>query len=186
MKNFKKVISAVIALAMFASSIATVGASKYTDVADTAAYPEAVEVLTALGIVTGYEENGTYTFKPEGTITRAEAATMIVGALNMTEDAKASAGTSRFADVNATAAWAAGYINVGVAQGFIKGMDATTFAPQDNVTYAQMCVMLTTIAGYGEYAAANSTGTWSSGYTNMAASTGINKGVAGADDTALT
>lgn len=186
MKNFKKVISAVIALAMFASSIATVGASKYTDVADTAAYAEAVEVLTALGIVTGYEENGTYTFKPEGTITRAEAATMIVGALNMTEDAKASAGTSPFADVNANAAWAAGYINVGVAQGFIKGMDATTFAPQDNVTYAQMCVMLTTIAGYGEYAAANSTGTWSSGYTNMAASTGINKGVAVADNTALT
>jgi hypothetical protein len=171
---------------MFASSIATVGASKYTDVADTAAYAEAVEVLTALGIVTGYEENGTYTFKPEGTITRAEAATMIVGALNMTEDAKASAGTSRFADVNATAAWAAGYINVGVAQGFIKGMDATTFAPQENVTYAQMCVMLTSIAGYGEYAAANSTGTWSSGYTSMAASTGINKGVAVADDTALT
>ena len=186
MKNFKKVISAVIALAMFASSIATVGASKYTDVADTAAYAEAVEVLTALGIVTGYEENGTYTFKPEGTITRAEAATMIVGALNMTEDAKASAGTSPFADVNANAAWATGYINVGVAQGFIKGMDATTFAPQDNVTYAQMCVMLTTIAGYGEYAAANSTGTWSSGYTNMAASTGINKGVAVADNTALT
>lgn len=186
MKNFKKVISAVIALAMFASSIATVGASKYTDVADTAAYAEAVEVLTALGIVTGYEENGTYTFKPEGTITRAEAATMIVGALNMTEDAKASAGTSPFADVNANAAWAAGYINVGVAQGFIKGMNATTFAPQDNVTYAQMCVMLTTIAGYGEYAAANSTGSWSSGYTSMAASTGINKGVAVADDTALT
>lgn len=186
MKNFKKVISAVIALAMFASSIATVGASKYTDVADTASYAEAVEVLTALGIVTGYEENGTYTFKPEGTITRAEAATMIVGALNMTEDAKASAGTSRFADVNTQAAWAAGYINVGVAQGFINGMDATTFAPQENVTYAQMCVMLTSIAGYGEYAAANSTGVWSSGYTSMAASTGINKGVAVADDTALT
>lgn len=186
MKNFKKVISAVIALAMFASSIATVGASKYTDVADTAAYAEAVEVLTALGIVTGYEENGTYTFKPEGTITRAEAATMIVGALNMADDAKAAAGTSPFADVNANAAWAAGYINVGVAQGFIKGMDATTFAPQENVTYAQMCVMLTKIAGYGEYAAANSTGTWSSGYTSMAAQTGINKGVAVADDTALT
>lgn len=186
MKNFKKVISAVIALAMFAGSIATAGASKYTDVADTASYAEAVEVLTALGIVTGYEENGTYTFKPEGTITRAEAATMIVGALNMSEDAKASAGTSRFADVNTQAAWATGYINVGVAQGFINGMDATTFAPQENVTYAQMCVMLTTIAGYGEYAAANSTGVWSSGYTSMAASTGINKGVAVADDTALT
>ncbi|MBO5060493.1 MAG: S-layer homology domain-containing protein, partial [Clostridia bacterium] len=182
MKNFKKVISAVIALAMSISTFAS--ASSFTDVADTHANAEAIDVLASLGIITGYEENGTFVFKPEGTITRAEAATMIVGALNMTEDAKASAGTSQFADVNTQASWAAGYINVGVAQGFISGMDATTFAPQDNVTYAQMCVMLTSIAGYGEYAKTN--GGYPTGYTNMAASTGINKGVAVGNDVALT
>ena len=162
MKNFKKVISAVVALALSASTF--VSASNFTDVADTASYAEAIDVLSALGIVNGYaEEDGTFTFKPEGTITRAEAATMIVGALNMTEDAKASAGTSKFADVNSQASWAAGYVNVGVAQGFISGMDETTFAPQENVTYAQMCVMLTSIAGYGEYAAKN--GGYPTGYT---------------------
>ena len=183
MKNFKKVISAVVALALSASTF--VSASNFTDVADTASYAEAIDVLSALGIVNGYaEEDGTFTFKPEGTITRAEAATMIVGALNMTEDAKASAGTSKFADVNSQASWATGYVNVGVAQGFISGMDDTTFAPQENVTYAQMCVMLTSIAGYGEYAAKN--GGYPTGYTSMAATTGINKGVAVSNDTALT
>lgn len=182
MKNFKKVISAVIALAMSISTFAS--ASSFTDVADTHANAEAIDVLASLGIINGYEENGTFVFKPEGTITRAEAATMIVGALNMTEDAKASAGTSQFADVNTEASWAAGYVNVGVAQGFISGMDATTFAPQDNVTYAQMCVMLTSIAGYGDYAKSN--GGYPTGYTNMAASTGINKGVAVGNDVALT
>ena len=183
MKNFKKVISAVVALALSASTF--VSASNFTDVADTASYAEAIDVLSALGIVNGYaEEDGTFTFKPEGTITRAEAATMIVGALNMTADAQASAGTSKFADVNSQASWAAGYVNVGVAQGFISGMDETTFAPQENVTYAQMCVMLTSIAGYGEYAAKN--GGYPTGYTSMAASTGINKGVAVSNDTALT
>ena len=154
MKNFKRVISAVIALAISVSSFAAVSASSFTDVADTAAYAEAVEVLSALGIVNGYEDGS---FQPDGEITRAEAATMIVGALNMTEDAKASAGTSKFADVNTDASWATGYVNVGVAQGFIAGMNDTTFAPKDNVTYAQMCVMLTKITGYGDYAAANST-----------------------------
>jgi len=184
MKNFKKVISAVIALALVISSFTAVSASKFADVADTANYAEAIEVLAALGIVNGVEENGTLVFKPENQVTRAEAATMIVGALNMSDDAKASAGTSQFADVNTQAAWAAGYVNVGVAQGFIKGYDASTFGPLDNVTYAQMCVMLTSVAGYGEYAAAN--GGWPTGYTNMAAATGMNKGVAVATDAILT
>ena len=90
MKNFKKVISSVIALAIAASSFAAVSASSFSDVADTASYAEAVDVLAALGVVSGYEEDGAFTFKPEVEITRAEAATMIVGALNMTEDAKNS------------------------------------------------------------------------------------------------
>ena len=184
MKNFKKVISAVIALAMVISSFTAVSASKFVDVADTAAYAEAVEVLATLNIVNGVEEDGVFSFKPENLVTRAEAATMIVGALNMSGDAQASAGTSQFGDVNTQASWASGFVNVGVAQGFINGYDASTFGPLDNVTYAQLCVMLTAITGYGEYAAAN--GGWPTGYTNMAAATGINKGVAVATDAALT
>jgi len=181
MKNFKRVISAVIALALSASSLVAVSAGKFSDVADTASCAEAVDVLTALNIVNGYEDG---TFKPEGEITRAEAATMIVGALNMVNEAKSAAGTSQFADVNEKANWATGYVNVGVAQGFISGMGDGTFAPQDNVTYAQMCVMLTKITGYADYAA--SYGGWPTGYTSMAANAGINKGVAAANDAKLT
>ncbi|MBQ7986581.1 MAG: S-layer homology domain-containing protein, partial [Clostridia bacterium] len=183
MKNFKKVISVVMALAMIVCSFTAVSASDFADVADTAAYAEAVEVLGALGIVNGVEqENGTFNFEPEKSVTRAEAATMIVGALNMAD--AAAAGTSQFADVNSQAAWAAGFVNVGVAQGFIAGYDANTFGPLDNVTYAQMCVMLTKITGYGEYAQAY--GGWPTGYTTMAATAGINTGVAVAQDAALT
>jgi len=185
MKNFKKVISVVMALAMIISSFTAVSASKFADVADTANYAEAVEVLEALGVVSGVEqENGTFNFEPEKLVTRAEAATMIVGALNMAADAQASAATSQFGDVNSQAAWAAGFVNVGVAQGFIAGYDATTFGPLDNVTYAQLCVMLTQITGYGDYAKAY--GGWPTGYTTMAATAGINKGVAVASDAALT
>lgn len=185
MKNFKKVISVVMALAMIACSFTAVSAAKFADVADTAAYAEAVQVLEALNVVNGVEqENGTFNFEPEKSVTRAEAATMIVGALNMADDATAAAGTSQFGDVNSQAAWAAGFVNVGVAQGFIAGYDAATFGPLDNVTYAQLCVMLTQITGYGEYAKAY--GGWPTGYTTMAATAGINKGVAVANDAALT
>ncbi len=182
MKNFKRVISAVIALALSASTLVAVSASKFADV-DGTSYAEAIEVLTALDIAHGYEEEGGLVFKPEGDITRAEAATLIVGALNMTKDAQAAAGTSKFTDVNEKASWASGYVNVGVAQGFINGMNDTTFAPQENVTYAQMCVMLTLITGYGDYA--KQYGGYPTGYTTMAASAGINKGVAVSNDTPL-
>ena len=181
MKNFKRVLSAVVALAISASTLVAVSASKFTDVDDTNSYVEAIDVLSSLGIINGFEDG---TFKPDGEITRAQAATMIVGALNMTNDAKAAEGTTKFDDMNNDAKkWATGYVNVGVAQGFIAGMDDKTFAPDKNVTYAQMCVMLTKITGYGEYAA--SYGGYPTGYTTMAASAGINKGVAVATDANL-
>ena len=47
-KNLKKVISAVIALAISASTFATVSFAKsFTDVASTASYAESVSVLSA-------------------------------------------------------------------------------------------------------------------------------------------
>lgn len=180
MKNFKRVISAVIALALSASTLVAVSASKFTDVDDTNVNAEAINVLAALDVVSGYEDGS---FNPEGDITRAEAARMIVSALNMNDDAAAAAGTSKFTDVNEQAAWAAGFINVGVAQGYINGIDDTTFAPQDKVTYAQMCTMLTIILGYKKYAEAN--GGYPKGFIEMAASGGVNKGVSLAAETPL-
>ena len=180
MKNFKRVISAVIALALSVSSLVAVNASSYTDVADTASYAEAVEVLSALGIVSGY---GDGTFKPEGEVTRAEAAKMLVGAVNLIEEADTATGKSQFTDI-ADDYWATGFVNVGVAQGYINGVGNGKFAPQSNVTYAQMCKMLTTITNYGSYAASN--GGYPAGYTSMAAQVGINKGVSVADNANLT
>ncbi|MBR4721007.1 MAG: S-layer homology domain-containing protein [Clostridia bacterium] len=182
MKNFKRVISAVIALALSASTLVAVSAAttKFADVDSNNSYAEAIESLAALDIVSGYEDGS---FKPDGEITRAEAARMIVSALNMNADAASSAGTTKFADVNEKASWAAGFVNVGVAQGYIHGYDDVSFGPQDNVTFAQMCVMLTTITGYGDYAAVN--GGYPQGYMSMASTAGINKGVALAAETPL-
>ena len=69
MKNLKKVLSLVLALAM-ALSLMTVAFAKdardYTDF-DEATYKEAVDVMSAIGVIDGM--NGT-TFAPDGTLTR--------------------------------------------------------------------------------------------------------------------
>ncbi len=184
-KNLKKVISAVLSLTLALSSFVALGvtssAATFTDVADTASYSEAVEALAALGAISGYEDG---TFQPNNNITRAEVTTMVVAALNMTADAQNSGSTTQFADVNANAAWAAGYVNVGVAQNFISGMSATEFAPSENVTYAQVLTMLTRILGYGDFAEAR--GGYPNGYLTAASTAGILTGVAAGANDAMT
>ncbi len=182
-KNLKKVISAVLALTLAMSSFVamTTSAATFADVADTANYAEAVNALAALGAISGYEDG---TFLPDNNITRAEVTTMLVAALNMSADAQASGATTKFADVNEKAKWAAGYVNVGVANGWISGMSATEFAPSDNVTYAQVLSMLTRILGYGDYAV--SKGGWPDGYLAAASSAGILSGVSAAANDAMT
>lgn len=182
-KNLKKVISAVLALTLALSSFVAinVSAATFADVADTASYAEAVNALAALGAIAGYEDG---TFLPNNNITRAEVATMVVAALNLSADAQNSGSTTQFADVNANAAWAAGYVNVGVAQGFISGMSATEFAPSENVTYAQMLTMLTRILGYGDFAEAR--GGYPNGYLTAAATAGILSGVSAGVNDAMT
>lgn len=182
-KNLKKVISAVLALTLAMSSFVamTTSAATFADVADTANYAEAVNALAAIGAIAGYEDG---TFLPDNNITRAEVTTMVVAAVNMTADAQASGATTKFADVNEKAKWAAGYVNVGVANGWISGMSATEFAPSDNVTYAQVLSMLTRILGYGDYAV--SKGGWPDGYLAAAASAGILSGVSAAANDAMT
>ncbi len=170
-KNLKKVISAVIALALSATSIATVSFAKgYTDVASTASYAEAVDVLSSLGIIEG---NGDGTFGPDKSIKRSEAAKMIVGMINKIATGEARKGQTQFGDVAADH-WASGFINVGVTEKFINGITATTFKPDGEVTYNQMVKMIVACLGYEEYA--QFYGGYPSGYVAVADSEGVTKG----------
>lgn len=175
----KKILSIILAISVTISAFTTVAnAASYIDMPTD---NEAIEVLTSLNIISGYEDG---TVKPDQLITRAETATLIVNALNMKEDAVDSSSATKFIDVNEDAAWAKGFVNVGVAQGFINGYNETLFGPLDNVTYEQMCVMLTSITGYGDYAKVN--GGWPSGYTTIAGQIGLNNKVVAATNAELT
>ena len=177
-KNLKKVISATAALAISASGVAAFAAS-YPDVADTASYKQAVDELSALNIVNGYEDG---TFQPDKNVTRAEITKMVVTALGDTvlNSAEAAKGRdTQFTDVPGTH-WASGYISVGTssqAGNFINGYSATEFGPEDNVTFAQAMKMLVGALGYTYYSEQN--GGWPNGYLSYGYKLGISDGVTG-------
>ncbi len=173
MNNLKKVLALVIAVAMVASFGCIAFAEDYSDVASTANYADAVNLLSNLGIITGYEDG---TFRPDNTITRAETATIMVRMLGM--DDNITQGDSTFTDVSASD-WFSGYVNKAWEAGIINGMGDGTFAPNENVTYEQVVKMLVCALGYEP--AATAAGEYPTGYLAIAANNkiGLVKGVSG-------
>ena len=81
MKAFKRISAIVISLAMIMScafSSVTFAAADFNDVADNNQYYKAIYDLVDKGIINGYDNgDGSFSFKPDGNITRAEFAKMI-------------------------------------------------------------------------------------------------------------
>ena len=161
MRNLKKVLSLSLALVMLLG-LMVVGAGAATTFADlkdkdeiSENYAEAVDLLTALGVIEGNENDE---FMPTGTLTR-EAAAKIVAYLALGVDAaeKLTVTSAPFKDVAANR-WSAGYIaycaNVGIIDGDGKG----SFYPTQEVTGYQFAKMLLGVLGYGakdEYVGSN-------------------------------
>lgn len=171
MKNLKKVIALVAVLALTLSTVA-LGAS-YSDVADDSAYSVAVESLSKLGIVTGYEDG---TYGPEKAVTRAEMAALIARIQGYEESAKANANTA-FTDVPSEY-WASGYIAQAANQGVVNGYGDGTFGPDDTVKYEQAVTMIMRTLGYDPFAANN--GGYPTGYLAAAQRYGVTKNVSNA------
>lgn len=93
-----------------------------------------VESMAAKNVIGGY---GDGTFRPEGEITRAEFAKMIVDALEL--DLVKYDG--RFTDVKATD-WHSSYVATMVKSGLAGGYGDNTFKPNDKITRAEMAMIL--------------------------------------------
>jgi S-layer family protein len=157
----KKVLSFVLVLSLVLGSMGMAfAAPSFTDVDDEDVL-KAVERLSAFGIVNGYEDG---TYKPEGDITRAEFAKMLVEALGLGSAAGAT-GSSQFSDVNASA-WYAGYVSVAAGQGLVTGYTDGTFGPTKNVSYAEAVTMLVRALGYKD---SFLPGSWPGNYVAKAA-----------------
>lgn len=178
-KNLKKVISAVAALALSVTSFAALGTASYSDVTADIKHASAINQLSAMGIIEGFEDG---TFHPDEKVTRAQMAAMVVRALNI--DNAESNKVQKFNDVPADN-WAAGWIATATDRGILNGTGNGNFDPGLDVTYMQAAKMLVCAIGYESWA--NTNGGWPSGYRTYANSVGITAGISGAaDDTALT
>ncbi|AZN38594.1 S-layer homology domain-containing protein [Paenibacillus albus] len=93
-----------------------------------------IEVMAAKGAIQGRASGA---FVPNGEVTRAEFAKMLVQALDL-DNVLAQEG---FSDVNATD-WFAPYVAAASEAGIIKGRTATSFAPKATITRAEMAVMV--------------------------------------------
>ncbi len=146
MKTLKKTLCLVLAVVMVVGVlILPASAATYEDDAKIT-HKEAVEVLTALKILTGDAEG----FRPGDTLSRAEAATVITKLLQTPAiAARYPAGKTGFADVDGdkTVDWASGFIAFAASQGIINGTEKG-FEPNDNVTGTEFAKMLLCALGY--------------------------------------
>ena len=168
----KKFLSLVLALVMTMSLVTiSAGAKDYAD-ADKITYVEAVDVLSALGVLEG-DANG---FRPADTLKRSEAA-KIICALNLTPKTAAtlSADTAPFADVAKTH-WAAGYIAEGVGSGILAGVGNNLFAPDAQLTgYAYLKMLLVSL-GYDAAVEQLTGANWSVNVAKLADELELTKG----------
>jgi len=164
----KKSLALVLALVMVLSSFSFVSAAPdFADVAGTK-YENAVARLELLEILKGYPDG---TFKPEGSITRAEFAAVAVRAKGLAGVAEAAAGLpSGFSDVPASH-WAAGYVGTAGSTGVVQGIGGGLFAPNAPVKYEEAVTMLVRALGYEPEA--QSKGGYPFGYLVVAEEIGL-------------
>ena len=145
----KKLLALVLALVM-TLSLCTISNAAFTDAKDVdASYEEAVAVLNGMGVFKGYEDGS---FKPEGSITRAEVAAIVYRLYTgdvKDKQAGLYAGYGKFDDM-AGATWAAGYVGFCANAGFVKGYGNGKFGPSDPVTGYQALAMILRAVGYGK------------------------------------
>ena len=112
--------------------------ASYSDVAPDAWCAEAVRVMSALGIVTGYSDG---TFRPNDPITRAQFAVI---AMRFT-DVIAPVGQG-FSDVPATA-WYYDEVMGAAGFGWLSGYSDGTFRPNNPITRAEVSVIVNRMLG---------------------------------------
>ena len=169
MKNLKKVLALVLA---FACAFTMFAGAAFTDSADIKT-TEAVDMLVALGVIDGYADGS---FKPEGTVTRAEMAKMIYVIRTGRSDASAyNDDKTTFTDIGDH--WARGYIKYCQSLGIIAGKSTTKFDPNGKVTTAEAAKMLLVTLGYNAQKAGLEGTTWSQKTVALADENGLLKDV---------
>ena len=168
MRILKRNLAFVLALVMALSlTVSAANVKDYKDANDIT-FVEAVDTLTALGILEG--EDGV--FNPTNTLTREQGA-KIIAYLMLGQKAadNLTTATAPFNDVAANR-WSAGYVRYCADKGIIGGYGNGNFGPNDQLTATQFAKMLLCAVGYGvnnEFVG----GTWESAVNSLALKLGV-------------
>ena len=141
MRNLKRALSLLLSSTMVLGMLVMgSSAASYTDVTSEENV-EAIEVLKAVGVMTG-DENGK--FNPDKQVTRAEMAVVMANLLDLkVEDFKGA--SLPFTDVPE---WAVPYVAACYADGITAGISATQYGSNNSVTTAQAALMMMKALGY--------------------------------------
>jgi hypothetical protein len=185
MKNFKKVLALVLAVATllsFATIASAVSSSSYKDAADITknGQTEAIDVLSGIGVLTGYPDT---TFKPNQDITRAEAAKIIAMFDNGATDISALYKSAN-PFVDAKGNWAESYIAYGYKAGIIAGVGKLNFAPNAKLTGVQFLKMVLVVLGYDAKAEGLEGTSWAVNTLALAKKAGLLSGLGSSFDVA--
>ena len=166
MKLTKKIIALILTVAMLSS--VSVFAVQFPDVDEKNPNEEAINVLSSLGIIKGYEDGK---FLPDKEVTRAELTSLLMRLQNLSltgvpvED-------SGYDDV-ANTHWAVYDIKTASNMGIIKGFGDGTFGPEAPVTFEQAVKMVVAMLGYENQAIIK--GGWPNGYMAQGRELGLLK-----------
>ncbi len=163
----KKITAFILTLALMLSPGLAFGAGIPKDISGMKC-EAAVSYLIDKEIVIGYPDG---TYKPQNTISRAEACILAVKSIMPSEEDLIKASDSGFLDT-AGYDWAAEYINYAHSKGIIAGYPDGSFRPANKVSYNEMAKML--VCSLGFYPD-ELEGTWPDNYVSKAKELGMFK-----------
>lgn len=182
MRNLKKVLSLVLAMAMMLSVMVVGAGAAFKDsdkIADE--YAVAVEFAAQTGILEGFE-NGTY--GPQKTLTRAQLATMTyriaTGDVEDVYTADFAGGAAAAFTDTAADAWYAGYVGYAADAGYLKGVGEGLYKPNSAMTGYQALAAFLRVVGYnqpGQFTGAD----WTVQVAMIANEIGALEGITGVD-----
>ncbi len=107
--------------------------AEFADVSSEHWAAEYIAALSQKGVINGYADGS---FKPEGNVTRAEFAKIMVSVMGLAPDAAACS----FADSQNL--WSTPYIGAALKAGIISGTGETSFSPESEITREQAAAII--------------------------------------------
>ena len=142
MRNLKRALSLLLSSTMVLGMLVMgSSAAGYQDVDASNKNQEAIEVLQAVNVMSGVDNEGN--FDPDGSVTRNQMAVIMAHLLKLDYDYYR--GTNPFTDVPE---WAAPYVAACAAEGVIAGIGNNQFGGDMKVTAAQASLMIMKALGY--------------------------------------